>query len=227
MIKNIIKKIFNRFGYTIIRKGVRMDFVAWAKDSEFESASSKVESFSLLGRDRLFMLWQFARQAKLIGGAMAQVGVFRGGSARLIAYAKGNSSDKFYLFDTFKGMPKVDKDVDLHKEGDFQGTSLEGVKKVFSDASNVVFCPGVFPQTSDVARSDAFSFVYIDVDIYKSVADSLAFFYPRMKKGAFMVFDDYMGKHTPGVKKALDEFLYDKTETPIITTVGQCLIIKQ
>jgi hypothetical protein len=68
---------------------------------------------------------------------------------------------------------------------------------------------------------------YIDVDIYQSTLDSLNFFYPKMLKGGFMFFDDYMGKNTPGVKKALDEFLIDKKEIPIVTTVGQCVIVKQ
>jgi hypothetical protein len=48
-----------------------------------------------------------------------------------------------------------------------------------------------------------------------------------MLQGGFMMFDDYMGKNTPGVKIALDEFLADKPEKVIITTVGQCVLIKQ
>lgn len=224
--KKLIKKIIEKTGFTISRTGTRIDFVAWAKDKSFEDAYIKVKPFSMLGRDRLFMLWQFVKQANVFEGSMAQVGVFRGGSARLIAHAKGDNR-KFYLFDTFAGMPKVKEGIDLHKEGDFKNTSLENVKKIFSDAKNVTFCPGFFPSTATPAQSDSFSFVYIDVDIYQSTLDSLKFFYPKMVKGGFIFFDDYMGKNTPGVKKALDEFLIDKKEIPIITTVGQCVLIKQ
>lgn len=227
MLKKIIRRIFEKTGYVVSRKGVRTDFVAWAHDQAFETAVAKVQLFTLLERDRLFMLWQLAQQAKLFPAAMAQVGVFRGGSARLIAYAKEGNEKPLYLFDTFKGMPKVNKEIDLHKEGDFQDTSLESVRKIFSDAKKVVFCPGFFPQTSGPAKDETFSFVYIDVDIYQSVADSLAFFYPKMVAGGFMIFDDYMGKNTPGVKKALDEFLVGKKEIPIITAVGQCVLIKR
>ena len=124
-------------------------------------------------------------------------------------------------------MPDVDPSVDLHKKGDFKNTSLEGVQKIFEGEKNVIFCKGFFPATVDKVHSDKFSFVYIDVDIYKSVLDSLNFFYPKLVTGGFMMFDDYMGKNTPGVKKALDEFLKDKKEIPILTTVGQCVLIKQ
>lgn len=231
MIKKILKKIIEKTGYSVIRNGVRMDFISWAKDVEFEDFSKKVAKYTMLERDRLFMLWQFAKQASKFSGSFAQVGVFRGGSARLIAYAKEGNGRPFYIFDTFKGMPKVNEKIDLHKEGDFINTSLESVKKIFSDSKDypkdLVFCPGFFPATSDPARNDKFSFVYIDVDIYQSTLDSLNFFYPKMLQGAFMIFDDYMGKNTPGVKKALDEFLIDKKEIPIITTVGQCILIKQ
>jgi O-methyltransferase len=226
-IKDTLKKIVAKTGYTIARTDVRMDFVSWAKDAEFEDAASKVRPYTLLLRDRLFMLWQFAKQSNVFQGATAQVGVFRGGSARLIAYATKGSKKPFFLFDTFEGMPKVDQSVDLHEEGDFKDTSIEAVKKLFNDVPNIQFCKGRFPGTSGPANNERFGFVYIDVDIYQSTKDSLDFFYPKMIPGGFMMFDDYMGKRTPGVKKTLDEFLADKKEKPIITTVGQCVLIKQ
>jgi len=134
---------------------------------------------------------------------------------------------KIHLFDTFSGMPYVNEAIDLHRVGDFKDTSLEAVKNLFSDISYAKFYPGRFPETSLPVQNNRFAFVYIDADIYQSVLDALMFFYPRMPKGGIMVFDDFMGKNTPGVKKALDEFLKGKLELPIITTVGQCLFIKQ
>lgn len=226
-LKETLKNILNKTGYTISRSDVRMDFVSWAKDAEFEEAAENVAPYTLLLRDRLYMLWQFAKQSTILNGASAQVGVFRGGSARLISYATKGNKKPFFLFDTFEGMPKVDQSVDLHEEGDFSNTSIEGVRNLFDDVSNAVFCKGRFPETAGPAQNEKFGFVYIDVDIYQSTKDSLEFFYPKMLPGGFIMFDDYMGKRTPGVKKALDEFLQGKKEIPIITTVGQCVIIKQ
>ncbi len=226
IVKRFIVWLFKKIGYSISRNNTRLDFVSWANDSKFENTYSIVKSFTMLDRDRLFMLWQFSEQAKLLNGVFAQVGVFRGGSAKLIAVSAKDGNKSFYLFDTFTGMPEVNKNIDLHKKGDFSNTSLIGVKELFKDFSNIKFCEGFFPETAMCAINEKFSFVYIDVDIYQSVLDSLIFFYPKMIDGGFIIFDDYMGKNTPGVKKAIDEFLIGKIEKPIITTIGQCVIIK-
>jgi hypothetical protein len=71
--KNLIKKIFNIFGYSINRTNLREDFVFWAKDAEFESNYLKVKPYTMLDRDRLFMIWQFAKLARSFNGSMAQV----------------------------------------------------------------------------------------------------------------------------------------------------------
>lgn len=180
--KKIIKKIFGI-------RNEREEFMKWVNDPEFNSISRKMieEKHTTLLTDRLFTLWQWGRQAARLPGSFAQVGVFKGGSARLIAEAKKGNREPFYLFDTFEGMPKVNSEIDLHKEGDFKNTSLDNVKKLFSDVNNVVFCPGFFPETSTPAQNDKFAFVYIDVDIYQSVKDSLEFFYPKMLQGGVMV----------------------------------------
>lgn len=224
--KHFIKMVIQKTGYAIVRAGGQMGLPGWARDAEFEEAAAAVEPYTLLGRDRLFTLWQMVQRSKVLPGSLAQVGVFRGGSARLIGYAKKGNTEALNLFDTFEGMPAVDATVDLHKKGDFQDTSLESVKKLFTDVPETAFYKGIFPETVGPVSSQKFSFVYIDVDIYKSVLDSLNFFYPRLVPGGTMVFDDYKGKHTPGVKKALDEFLADKKEVPFVTAIAQCAFIK-
>jgi O-methyltransferase len=68
--------------------------------------------------------------------------------------------------------------------------------------------------------------VHIDVDIYQSVSDCCAFFYPRMLAGAIMILDDYGFVTCPGVKPAVDAFLADKPETPVYLPTGQCMIVR-
>ncbi len=223
-LKKIIKVILNKFG---VRIGGGRDVAAWADNSIFLDLFEDIKPHTLLGTDRLFMLWQYANSVKRIDGEVAQVGVYQGGSAKLISEVFKNTNKDTYLFDTFSGMPDVDSNIDRHKKGDFKDTSLDSVRNLFSDRSNVYFYPGVFPATSKPIHDKKFSFVYIDVDIYQSTKDSLVFFYPRMTTGGIIVLDDYQGKHTPGVKKALDEFLQDKQEIVTITAIGQCVLIKQ
>ena len=46
--------------------------------------------------------------------------------------------------------------------------------------------------------------MHLDVDIYDSTSKALAFFYPRMTRGALLISHDYMWAE--GVKRAFDEF---------------------
>lgn len=162
-----------------------------------------------------------------LNGSLAEVGVFKGGSAEIIARNK-HPKKKLYLFDTFNGMPEVNPNKDnQHKKGDFNKTSYDKIKKKFENYQNVFVCKGIFPkENNNVVKKENFSFVHIDVDIYQSYKDCLEFFYPRMIKGGIMVFDDYGAKSCEGAKLAIDEFFTDKPENLIWPTACQICIIK-
>lgn len=55
----------------------------------------------------LFMIYSIARSQKSVNGDYAEVGVFKGTSAKVICEIKGDK--KLYLFDTFDGIPSVEK----------------------------------------------------------------------------------------------------------------------
>src|SRR6185369_6776121 len=64
-----------------------------------------------------YNLWILAKSVSHRPGAYAEVGVYRGGSARFIAAAKGHAT--LHLFDTFAGMPPVNPATDGHfREGE-------------------------------------------------------------------------------------------------------------
>jgi O-methyltransferase len=174
-----------------------------------------------------FNLYQLVQCAQGLDGELAEFGVYRGGSARLIASLKGDKP--LHLFDTFTGLPEVRADLDIHKAADFDDTSLEAVKRYLSGFSRVFFYPGFFPDTARElgATPVRFSFVHLDVDIYESTKAGLQFFYPRMVKGAAILSHDYRNVGCPGVKQAFDEFFADKPEMVIELWKTQCLVIKQ
>lgn len=58
-----------------------------------------------------FIIYSIALSQSKLDGDMAEVGVYQGGSAKLISEAKGNKT--LYLFDTFTGLPAL-SDVDVH-----------------------------------------------------------------------------------------------------------------
>ncbi len=197
----------------------------WEGDREFTALFNEIAGRTLVSPDRCFMLFQFARQAAGLGGEMAEVGVYRGGTARLLA--RTCPERILHLFDTFSGLPPADPDIDLHRESEFADSSLEAVREYLSGLENIRLHPGTFPVSAGELGDSRFCFVHVDVDIYRSTADCLDFFYPRLLPGGVMAFDDYGWEGCPGVKKALDEFLASRPESPILTARHQCVLIRQ
>jgi len=154
------------------------------------------------------------------------VGVYKGGTARLLAAVFRKCDKPVHLFDTFQGMPAVDAQKDLHKQGDFSDTSLESVRQFLADMPNARLYPGIFPTTAAPIENRRFAMVHIDADIYSSVRDSCEFFYPRMNRAGIVMFDDYGTKSCPGAKRAVDEFFANKPERLIYFPTSQAVVIK-
>ena len=173
-----------------------------------------------------YHVYSIAKSQSKLDGDMAEVGVYQGGSAKLIAEVKNER--ELYLFDTFEGLPKV-SEKDTHfgtsywKTGEFSNTSLESVKDYLSDYKNVYCYKGKFPETSEPIKTKKFSFVHLDVDLFQSTIDCLEFFYPRMINGGIILTHDY---HTDGVKQAFNEFCKDKKIPQIQLLGSQCIITK-
>lgn len=175
-----------------------------------------------------FNLYQLVLKTNKVPGAIAELGVYRGGSARLIASLKGDR--ELHLFDTFAGMPEVNAVADPHhRTGDFAGSWLEEVKRYLGAYDRIFFYQGFFPDSAkELAKTPIrFSLVHLDVDIYESTRAGLEFFYPRTVKGGIIVSHDYRSLRCPGVKKAIDEFFADKPEPVIELWKTQCLVVKQ
>jgi O-methyltransferase len=181
----------------------------------------RMETQMILLDQEAYNIHMGVRQTGKIPGDIAEVGVYRGGSAKLIAEAKGERP--LHLFDTFEGMPDTAAVDPLFQRGQFPSSSEE-VKKYLVSYPSVSLYKGYFPDTAGPVEDKRFSFVHLDVDIYESTAKSLAFFYPRMARGALLISHDYMWAE--GVKRAFDEFFADKPEAVIELGGSQCAFIK-
>lgn len=207
-----------------------MPYRAWEQDEEFLKIYEKIKEATYIDITRCHILYQLALNMKTLPGAVAEVGVCKGGSLRLIAEALPKKV--VYGFDTFEGLPPADlaKDgpkVEEAKGGKFK-VEYERVKAYLSGYSNVLLYKGMFPESGKLVKDQRFCFVHLDVDLYKSYTDCLEFFYSKMLTGGFIVCDDYgfIGS-CPGAKPAVDKFFADKVEHPIVSMVGQALIIKK
>lgn len=198
----------------------------WELNPKFNEIFRKTTARSGNPKERCYILYQLLKNTNNLEGDIVEVGVYRGRSAKVIALASPNRN--VYLFDTFTGMPEVDSMRDnFYQKGAFSNTSLDEVRKFLSECKNVTIYVGFFPDTAKPIAEKTFSFVHIDVDIYKSYIDCCKFFYPRMVEGGIMLFDDVGFIDCAGAKIALDEFFSDKEEFPIYLATGQAFVIKR
>jgi O-methyltransferase len=126
MLRNISRKI--RSLYTSEDNSSaegKFKILPWNEDEVFAEIMSAVGDQTLVDPVRCYMIYQLAKQALKIKGDVAEVGVYKGGTAKLIASVFRKTKTKIHLFDTFQGMPDADPEKDFHKKGDFGDTSLE------------------------------------------------------------------------------------------------------
>jgi hypothetical protein len=177
-----------------------------------------------------FQIYYAVKSTERVPGDLAEVGVYTGGSARIICEARAHKA--LHLFDTFEGLPSVDP-VDTtpwnghsFAKGQYR-SSLDRVSAYLTEYADVHFYVGVFPETGDAVRDRRFAFVHLDVDTFRSTLEALSFFYPRMSPGGIIISHDYAS--SKGVRTAFGSFLNDRME-PLVELSGnrnQCLMVKR
>jgi hypothetical protein len=190
------------------------------------------DSRTYLDFDRLYTLWQAVETLPATSHAIAEVGVYRGGSAWFVAEALRRHAREmpFYLCDTFQGHVEVDETIDgLHRPGEqFTRVKVEKVAKYLRGFPSVRVVPGDIRETAaTLADENAFGLVHLDVDVYPVTRFCLEFFAPRMVSGGVIVADDYGTTTCEGVKKAVDEFGASHSGFRIFHLLtGQALVTK-
>lgn len=170
-----------------------------------ESFGSK-DNKSLLGLKMHYLadIAEYVKDKK-IPGDVAECGVYKGGSARLLSTIFNNK--KILLFDSFSGMMENDSfPQGHHKAGEFSDTSLESVQEYLSDKDNCYFHQGWFPQSSYFLQDETFCFIHADFDLYQSTLSCVEVFWPRLNAGGIILFDDYDWPPCPGVNKTIEEY---------------------
>ena len=227
-LKKFIYRCFPLYPRTIGKIFAQRPQPLWLSDHEFMTAFSKVRSEVLQDKARLYTLFRLAQHVSKLPGHIAEAGVYRGGTAKLIALAlEARAPDKeIHLFDTFAGIPAGDSRSDPFVfDGELGDTSVETVRALMGPRPNCHIHKGLFRDTLTEVSSRAFCFVHVDPDIYEAVLQCCAFFYDRMVPGGILLFDDY-GFNVPGVRKAVDEFFAGKKEVPVYLASGQCVVVK-
>jgi O-methyltransferase len=168
-----------------------------------------------------YNIYAAVERTSKVRGDLAEVGVFRGGSARLMCEVKGDRA--LHLFDTFAGLPKAGEFDPKFQEGGF-ASSLSDVQRYLHPFPNVHFHPGFFPDTAKGLEPSTFAFVHLDVDLFESTLSGLEWFYPRMNQGAILISHDY--STAQGVRKAFEDFFTKRPECLLELSGSQVAFVK-
>jgi hypothetical protein len=154
-----------------------------------------------------------------IPGDMAEAGVYRGGGAAVMLAA--SASKHIHLFDTFEGMPQAEGGF---ARNEYLGTLDEVSNNLKTWKGRFITHKGFFPDSAVGLESLRFSFVQLDLDLYKSTLDALEWFWPRLNSGGILLSHDY--PQVDGVVEAFHEF-FDQRPEPFIPLSGNnCMAVK-
>jgi hypothetical protein len=166
-----------------------------------------------------------------IEGDIAELGVYKGNSAFLLAkYARAKNKTA-YLFDTYEGFDESQvQHFDKTVAEAFNDTSLEYVQKMLGE-KNVIFVRGFFPDSlSEVKKITELQFclVHIDCDLAEPFKAALNFFYPKLVNGGALIMHDHSSLYWPEAKAVIDNFFKDKKEKliPVPDKSGSVVIRK-
>lgn len=141
-------------------------------------------------------------------GAFAELGVYKGETARIIHEMSPDRD--LHLYDTFEGFHEADLSAEKNKEdkyhtSNFSDTSLDQVKAYIQGNDRIKFHPGHFPKSAADVEEKSYAFVHLDADLYQPTLAALNYFYARLSPGGVIIVHDY--NHTwEGVRTAVDAF---------------------
>jgi O-methyltransferase len=219
-------------------KAMPLDDSILGKDQGYDDESRIREALKLVRKnsmssfERMATLWQQVEYLDKykISGALVECGVWKGGSAGMMALAhlhatKGKPTRALHLFDSFEGLPEPGS-LDGKKADDYSSHRMDGkleaigkcvgpiedVKKLLLDEIRypkelVHFHQGWFQDTinSELGEPREIALLRLDGDWYESTVVCLKHLYPRLVKAGVCVMDDY--GHWEGCKRATDEYL--------------------
>ncbi len=215
-------------GYTQGQVIPHASYSPWLDDAAFGELYEKVRASTLVDVYRCYELWRLAQQMRPLAGGFVEVGVWRGGSAALLASAAPEKP--IDLFDTFSGVAKARADVDtLYSGGEHADTDRATVEGLFASLS--LACRihvGVFPDDTLALLPDAVALAHIDVDTYASARDSFLAIWPVLTRNGVVVFDDYGFFGCEGVAQAVNELVASTRDAFLVHNLnGHALVIKR
>ncbi len=211
------------------------NYAPWLGDEPFMKIYGQIKGNTLVDIYRCYELWQLIQKAQSLNAqaAVLEVGVWRGGTAGIMAQQLSNLKSKavLYLADTFSGVAKAGANDSFYTGGEHGDTSQQIVEDVLKNKSqypHYKILKGIFPEDTahEINADEQFALCHIDVDVYTSAKDILEWVWNRLIPGGVVVFDDYGFHSCTGVTKLVDEYRNHSDRQIIHNLNGHAVMIK-
>src|SRR5215510_14885667 len=145
-------------------------------------------------------LWHVRRElervvAERVPGAVVELGCFRGAMNLWMRSVLDELGDKreIHVYDSFQGLPETTEEDEIVLPTGAMNTSPAELVATFATWRKTppVMHGGWFEDTLPSQLHDDIGFAYLDGDLYRSTAVSLAQCVPRLVPGGAMILDDY------------------------------------
>jgi len=195
-------------------------------DERLLTAISSIAAGGMHSVDECLAIGHLAMQSNEVDGDYVEFGCAAGRTARLIAHLCPDK--RIYLADTFEGLPErlpIDGDSPHYAKGAIACDEM--VPLELFEESCLPFPTtrkGLFKNVEPNLWPRAVSLALIDCDLNQSVTDALNIVFPLLSRGAVVMIHDYAHPLLPGVKPAVDAFMYRegvlKPNTSGVSTVS-------
>lgn len=236
-IRRVVKRLaYGAFPQFALSRQSRRGTEMRDMEPSFASLYAECSSYSTTSVERMYALYkavEFVLQND-IPGDFVECGVWRGGSAMLIALAlrRAQCTDRhIWLYDTFSGMTQpTTKDVSQfegnarqrHEQSQTEGhnswcyASLDDVTANLARTGypldRMHFIRGRVEETLPVHAPEKIALLRLDTDWYESTKSELIHLYPRLVRRGILILDDY--GHWEGAREATDEYFQTIPERP-------------
>lgn len=159
-------------------------------------------------------------------GMVAELGVNRGSSSRLMIPVAEEYNKIIWLCDSFRGMPSSHNVDDLkqYPKGKFGNANPNDIMKL-SDYVRLRILVGWLPE-SIMAIKGKYCFVYLDLDHYEGTSHTLRVLWHKITMGGAILCDDYFPGKQILATKAIDEFIAECDDLKITQDGNQMLLEK-
>lgn len=235
-----------RYQYSADGLGVNQRLMSWRDNPRFASAWNAASKANMEGWEKAGSVpdirwrahvccWAAENALKLGQGHFVECGVHTGLlSLTVLHYLNSNYPERFWLFDTFAGVPIEGASLD---EDDTRLAELVNdkiytdvwdiVQRNFAEFQCVQLVQGRLPGTLATVELGQISYLSIDLNVTEYERATIEELWPKIMVGGFVIIDDYGWVGHEGQHEFWNGFAAKNGQLILSLPTGQGLILKR